>query len=82
MSALLYIEVMYFAIMLIIVKSILPITPDTVYFSATNPDFYTLRECNDYLREQSRVLTAWFKEYRVGGTIGGECRKIEGMHKV
>lgn len=81
MLALRYIEVMYFAIVLIIVKSILPTIPDTVYFSATKPDFYTPEECNVYLEEQSQALATWFKEYKVNGTIAGECRKIIGIHK-
>ena len=72
---------MYFAILVIIVKSILPFIPDTVYFSATKPDFYSVRECNNYLRDQRRALAAWFKEYGFGGTIDGGCKKIKGMHK-
>lgn len=81
MSALRYIEVMYFAILVIVIKSILPTIPDIVYFSATEPDFYTLKECYDYLDQRGQELEAWFKDYGLGGTIDGDCRKIVGMHK-
>lgn len=64
-----------------VINSFIPTAPGAVYFSATTPDFYTRRECNEFLREQQQELAAWFKEYGVSGTIGGECRKIEGIHK-
>lgn len=81
MAVLRYIEVMYFAILVIVIKSTLPTIPDIVHFSATDPDFYTLKECEDYLDQQGQELMAWFKEYGFGGTIDGGCKKIKGMHK-
>jgi len=72
---------MFYAVMIIVINSILPTIPSAVYIRTTQADFYSKIQCQEFLLSFRQDTTQWFKEYNKGGIITGKCYKLKGAHR-
>ena len=67
---------MWLMVLVIVINSVIPTIPDTVYMKITQPEFYSRQKCQEMLTDFDKELSTWFSQNQTahlmsnGVTIG------------